>query len=235
MAIADLGLVSDQWLSELLGRPAWKVSTPAALKGGEALKAVGNGFFFTRVPTVEVQELHRLEGLGFRVVDTTITLETADIRHYDVPNVQARFACSSDRLAVAGIASRAFSMSRLHLDPKIPKAIADRSRAAWATNFFMGTRGDAMVIAETDGRIGAFLLALGPTNGVVTIDLMAVEASVRRRGLGAACVRFAATNINGCERLRVGTQVANVASLHFYEALGFRAVSSHYVLHLHRD
>jgi ribosomal protein S18 acetylase RimI-like enzyme len=83
------------------------------------------------------------------------------------------------------------------------------------------------------GIASAFLLAIGPARGIAVIDLIAVDASARRQGFGAACVHFLAS-MEGVTRLRVGTQAANIGSLRFYEALGFRMVASHYVLHLHR-
>src|SRR5262249_52847692 len=146
----------------------------------------------------------------------------------------SRFASPWVRPAVAAIATSSFEWSRLHLDPLIPKETADRSRRDWASNFFAGKRGDAMVVAEHDGAPAAFLLAKGPAGGTLTIDLIAVRPSFRHLGFGASCIRFAASRIAGTQSLRVGTQAANVGSLRFYESLGFRTVASHYVLHLHR-
>ena len=225
---------ADRWLSHLLGRPAWKVDAEAA-DLANLLHATGPGFFYTRVAAEDLAAVHRFEDCGFRIVDTTITLESPikPLQADDLPGV--RFAAQADSAAVAAIAASSFEWSRLHLDPQIPKAVADRSRAEWATNFFAGKRGDAMVVAEDRGEPAAFLLLVGPAAGVLTIDLIAVRRASWRRGLGAACIRFAASNVAGAERLRVGTQAANVGSLRFYESLGFRVVASHYVLHLHRS
>ena len=237
MANADAaGMRADHWLSDVLGRPAWKVEPNIS----DPANAVGDvcaipSFFFTRIPSDDVQRVKRFEDAGFRVVDVTITLETAARPLCMDGRAGARFATSADRMAIVDIASSSFESSRLHLDPLIPKAAADRSRAEWASNFFSGRRGDAMVVAEDAGETAAFLLLIGPAAGVLTIDLIAVRRMSRRLGLGAACIRFAASQVAGTERLRVGTQAANVGSLRFYEALGFRVISSHYVLHLHRN
>jgi ribosomal protein S18 acetylase RimI-like enzyme len=135
---------------------------------------------------------------------------------------------------VVALAAGSFEWSRLHLDPAIPNEVADRSRAEWVANFFTAQRGDVLLVAENEGLPAAFLLGIGPKDGILTIDLVAVSPGARRRGLGTACVAFAGSQIAGVERLRVGTQAANVSSLRFYEQLGFRTIATHYVLHLHR-
>jgi len=232
---APAGLSADPWLSSVLGRPAWKVDAnlPDVVSVLSKVSS-GRGFFYTRVPTNDVVTLKRLQDAGFRVIDTTITLEATRDSVAGAAPKNVRFAVPEDRAAVAAVAGSSFEWSRLHLDPAIPTTLADRSRIDWASNFFLGQRGDAMVVAEDSGEIAAFLQLLGPTAGILTIDLIAVRRSSRRLGLGAACISFAAQNIVGTDRLRVGTQVANVGSLRFYEHLGFSVAASEYVLHLHR-
>jgi ribosomal protein S18 acetylase RimI-like enzyme len=131
------------------------------------------------------------------------------------------------------LAANSFDHSRLHLDPAIPRAVADRSRAEWAGNFFAGRHGDHMIVGESDGALAGFAQLLGPSDGVLTIDLIGVAPPFRRRGIAHTLIA-ASANIAGTQTLRVGTQIANTPSLRLYETLGFRVVESHYVLHYHR-
>lgn len=230
-AIASNGIVQDRWLSDILDRPAWRVDSLIPDPAG-AVRQSG-GFYYTRIPTGDVARLHAFEDAGFHVVDTAITLEAKTSTLVPSDPAIARFAQPSDRAAVAAIAGSAFESSRLHLDPAIPNALADRSRAEWAGNFFAGTRGNAMVVADHNGEAAAFLLLTGPIDDTLTIDLIGVRRDARRRGLGAGCIHFAAGAI-ASQRIRVGTQAANIPSLSLYESLGFHTVASDYVLHLHR-
>jgi ribosomal protein S18 acetylase RimI-like enzyme len=230
----SVAVTADRWLSDLLDKPAWKVDAGTADPAAVVARA-GFGFFFTRVPADDVSTVHRFEGAGFRVVDTTVTLEAPAAELASVgPWPGVRQARPSDREAVAKLASKSFHWSRLHLDPAVRNAVADRSRAEWVSNFFIGARGDALVVADHGPDLAAFLLLLGPADGILTIDLIAVDRDRRRHGLGAACIGFAAGHFAQGQTLRVATQAANVGSLRFYESLGFRTVSSQYVLHLHR-
>jgi ribosomal protein S18 acetylase RimI-like enzyme len=119
----------------------------------------------------------------------------------------------------------------------MPTLIANKIKASWASNFFDGARGDAMVIAEAEGHIVGFLQLLRARAGALTIDLIAVAGEHARRGMASAMIDFAWRNgIGDGERpslLRVGTQAANIGSCRLYESLGFRMCASAVVLHHH--
>jgi ribosomal protein S18 acetylase RimI-like enzyme len=66
------------------------------------------------------------------------------------------------------------------------------------------------------------------------IDLIGVDTSAQRRGVGRALVRaFIDRYHDRADALLVGTQIANVAALSLYHQLGFSIVRSQYVFHLH--
>ena len=234
-------LVEDKWFGNLVGRESWHLiiyddgldkAAVSKLRFLQDKKV----FIYTKIPTTDVISLHLLEGLGLRVIDTNISLE-CPVGALNTPTNNCglvRFSTQADREAVMGLARRSFSHSRLHLDPEIPAEIADRSRAEWVGSFFFGDRGDYMVIAETEGIQTGFLQLIGPQAGKLVIDLIAVDPAFRRRGLAGAMIDFAANNCGETSILLVGTQVANVPSLRFYEGFGFRIVASSYVLHFHR-
>jgi GNAT superfamily N-acetyltransferase len=223
-----IALTPDRWLSDVMKRPVHRVSvTPGA---ADALDGP-HGFYYTRLLTDDVAALARLGGVGFGVVDTNITLER-DLNGIGETDVRVRAAAPSDRDAVMAIARNAFRYSRFHLDPSIPKALADDIKAQWAGNFFAGARGDHMLVAESGGGIAGFLQLIHAPDEALVIDLIAVVETARGRGLGGAMIRTA-ERLARRARMRVGTQVANMASLRFYENLAFRATTSSYVMHLH--
>jgi ribosomal protein S18 acetylase RimI-like enzyme len=174
------------------------------------------------------------QAAGFRVVDVSVTLETAGVPPVEPQDAsRVRFARPDDAGAVERVGREGFALSRFHLDPRIDRAAADEIKAQWAGNFFRGARGDYMVVAGPPGGATAFLQLLSGADGVLTIDLIAVAASHRRQGLAGAMIRFAAHHCAGVKRLRVGTQAANVDSLRLYQRLGFVVASTAYVLHCH--
>lgn len=237
-AVDRFRLASDPWLSGILGRPAWTV-VPGS--GGAAdlaeLSRPGPHFATAKVPAADTAGIDALQVFGFRVVDLALSLD-ADRVCAPQSGTPMRFARPADRAGVEAIAGSAFRFSRFHLDPHLPKALADKVKAAWAANWFLGGRGDGMVVAEdAQGAVAGFLQLLWAAEDCLVIDLIAVLPSSARKGLASAMIGFAQARGTGDlrrpRRMRVGTQAANTGSVRLYEALGFRLCDANYVLHHH--
>lgn len=223
---SEVSVASDAWLTRQLGIPA------SHLVGTDPTELpVDPSFIDARVPTSDLVVLNRLEDCGFRVIDTAVTLERPD-RDVGVGMEPASFAEPGDAEPVGRIAATALTQSRFHLDPLVPDTVACSLKAAWAGSFFSGDRGDWMVVARSAGAVVGFLQLLDRPDALV-IDLIATDRAHQGRGMGAAMVSFAAAHCGSAPALRVGTQAANIGSLRFYGSLGFRIVSTDYVLHRH--
>lgn len=228
----------DTWLTDLLERPAWNVRFDGT--GGSPLAALkadveARCFATAKAPAADTALVGELQAFGFRVVDMALTLETSLVIATD-PN-SARFAVPADRVAVETIAASAFRYSRFHLDPKVPASLAHEVKRAWAGNWFRGTRGDGMVVAEHPARSVAGFLQLLWHGDQLVIDLIAVRPASGRRGLARAMISFAQQHGTGDGRrprgMIVGTQAANVPSMRLYESAGFRLSDAKFVLHFH--
>ena len=232
----------DSWLTQTMGCAAYRVDPggvgdiiATSLNGRQFASAIqAPGFYYCKVETSRVAVCHQLESHGFRLVDSNISLE-AEVGQIDAKSSgSVRLASSEDRDAVMQVARTAFTQSRFHLDPGIPTAVANEIKAAWAGNYFAGSRGQFMVVAELHGEMAGFMQLLSHPEQGLTIDLIGVDTAARGKGLGRAMIAYALVACGSPTRLRVGTQAANVRSLRFYETLGFRVTASSFVFHLHR-
>ncbi|MDD1662940.1 MAG: GNAT family N-acetyltransferase, partial [Methanomicrobiales archaeon] len=137
------------------------------------------------------------------------------------------------------IAGSCFVHSRFHADPLIPKAFADTVKQKWIANSLSGKRGEGVFVAETGGRPVGFLAVTAAGDAgdrVRVIDLIGVDRGFQGRGAGSSLVAsFINDSAGACDRLRVGTQIANIPSLRLYEKFGFRIAGASYVLHAHVD
>ncbi len=169
-----------------------------------------------------------LEAAGFRCIETLVTLE----HRLDgaMPTDGAEIATAADRGACLEIARRAFTNDRLHSDPQVPDAIADRVRRAWIEND-LGGRTDANFVVRDDGAVAGFSLCLFDGD-VAVIDLIAVDAGKRNRGLGGRLVGSALAHYQGrVSSMRVGTQADNLPSLALYRRTGFAELGRHETFH----
>lgn len=218
----------DAWLGKRLGCPAWTVEN--AETAGELL-ASSPGFFQARVPTHDVARVGLLEGIGFRTIDVTVTLRRDSGLPLPARLLDVRDARPDDRDAVIAIAERDYNVSRFHLDPEIPDAVARTIKRDWTNNFFTGGRGDRMLVVEDGGELAGFELVLDTPEAAV-IDLIAVAAGARGRGVGSALVCALAESAPD-RAVQAGTQIANLPALRLYERLGFAVARTDYVLHRH--
>jgi ribosomal protein S18 acetylase RimI-like enzyme len=219
----------DIWLSAQLGRPSYRCE-----KGGaEALIEELDGqpsFAYARISCDDAEAAVAMQAAGFRVVDVNLGFTKAITKAS--PNAVIRDAAASEENAVANLAGQAYRFSRFHLDPGFSAKEAGKLKEAWVRNFFRGQRGDRLFVAEHDGKISGFLLALC-TDETCVIDLIAVDQDSRRRGLAADLIAAFENAFPRMKYISAGTQAANIPSVRLYEKLGFRLTSSQYLLHRH--
>jgi len=237
----EIPLNKDQWLSEMFGHDVLRLALngPRDEDDFDLCKDIRQHlerrpiFIYTKISVDAIRYIHGLEKVGFRLVDTSIIFEKKIVTDRTFcASTAIRFARGEDKAEVERIALRNFLYSRFHLDPKIPDEIANTVKANWATNFFTGTRGDAMVVSEHEGRLAGFLQLL--YHGAnITIDLIAVDQMYRRNHIASDMIDFAQRNLNGAKSIRVGTQVANLPSMALYEKTGFMIADAAYVFHYH--
>ncbi len=240
---------SDQWLAEIFGHPVFKVSLSdhsqaglpeEGLKGKLEKQAERPGFYYAKIPTARLEQVQALTALGFQVVDVNVTFERRPAKEPIAPvsqNVMVRDVLPADHEALLTMAYSCFDFSRFHLDPLISKETANLIKRNWVFNYILGKRGERLLVAEMEGKPVGFLCELSAAahgERINIIDLIGVDRAYQGRGAGRALVNFFThSSARSYQRLRVGTQVANIPSLRLYEACGFRVSQTTYVLHAH--
>ena len=244
---ANSNFVYDQWLAQLLQRDVYQLmvdddfikkcrqpSSPE-YRRLEELKAA-TVFMYAKVPVSTPVAVSFLEEHGFKLIDTNVTLEKPIVPTDKVTNrITMRFAVPADQEQIVEVARKSFTYSRFHLDSAFPPDIAEKTRAEWIKSYFMGNRGDTMVVALAGEVIIGFLLLIYGKEGWLTIDLIAVAETHRKIGIARDMIRYAESKCQGFSRIRVGTQLANLPSLRLYEGMGFKIAKSQYTFHYHHE
>ena len=224
-------------MEKILAVPTFVVKVPLKLDIIQFSRTGRKSFLYAKIDYSNHLDLRHLETLGFRVIETNVTLKQKSglefkIGSHQNPQYRIRLAQVGDRKDVEEIARKSFNLDRFHQDPKIDNFSADEIKKQWASNFFAGKRGDVLIVASRNNRTIAFLLLIfGKKENI--IDLIAVDPEHRKNGLAEKMIHFA-KSINGSQKkLFVGTQVSNTPSIRLYEKLGFNKINSQNVLHYH--
>jgi ribosomal protein S18 acetylase RimI-like enzyme len=229
---------SDAWLTEVMARPVFRVDgTGATDELAAHVSRQERGFYFVKVATDRIGDVHALARCGFDVIDTAVTFELTGDGHGGAEarrggaGIEVGECREVDAEAVLAIAGSAFRYSRFHLDPTIGVELANHVKREWIANYVKKLRGDALLVARHAGKPAGFLAAL-VSHGTAAIDLVAVATDAHGNGIGTALCAAFAQRYAGKPRV-VGTQVVNVPSIRMYTKLGYELARSQYVLHRH--
>jgi len=165
------------------------------------------------------------QAAGFVLRDVRMTLERCvdaadEARRTEAAGVAP--ATVQQHAALEAVALDAFEQTRFTVDPGFPP---DRCRELYAAFLRRGLDGapERVVLADP-GACGFVACRLDAAERTGAIELIAVAAEGRGRGLGGALVDAAlgAFAAAGLRRATVVTQAANVASQRMYQRAGFR-------------
>ena len=229
----DKKIVSDDWLSKQVGKPVYHLQDFLSSLEKKDLPE-NQMFIWSKISVDDIKKLTCLQKLGFYLVDTNIQLSLSEkiiLKH----SSNVRFAQSSDESEVRALARNSFKHNRFNNDPNISKEIACKIKEDWAGNFFSGKRGKWMVVIEKNSKLAGFLQLIDKNHDTVVIDLIAVDEKNRGKGLAKEMISYAYANcLKNNGTMKVGTQIANIASIELYLKLGFHINVASYVLHMHQ-
>ena len=237
-------IARDEWLSKQLGKTAYRVTITETLSEEDRIKLEewiddqsGSDFFmYSKVPTDDIESVKYVEKVGFNLIDTNVRFiqkKPTSEKGKKNDNVDIRFSIPDDTDAVVCIAHNNFMYDRFHIDPQFKNVTANKVKGKWVENFYLGRRGDHMVVGQVGIEIAGFLLLL-INDDTLIIDLIGVDVKWQGQGIASAMIQFAEKIIDHKEYM-VNTQIGNVTAIRLYEMLGFLISGSEYVFHFHAN
>lgn len=228
-----MDITEDFWLSKVIQKKAYKITSIYPSSAEPSMLKEKNIFSYAKLETTKITQSNLLSKWGFYLVDTNLQLK---LKNSDsVSNLEhtgCKFASQEHKEDVLKIASAAFKYSRFHLDPQFKSDVANRIKVEWCNSYFNGIRGKQMVIFQNQEKVLGFLLLLDQGEDRWVIDLVAVSPDAQKQQIGSKMISYALGNCS-IKSLTVGTQLANIASVNFYQNNGFILHNAQYVFHYH--
>jgi len=235
-------IVFDKWLSDILHKNTYKVVNGdfflemAKDEKNSLMRTINTDRFFlyAKVSVDSPAYINALEKQGFHLVDTNISFE----KKISFPGnmiccCNIKLATPKDEVQTVELANKSFKYSRFHLDSSFSNEVANNIKAEWVRSFFLGKRGDMLIVALINNTVVGFLLLIKEDERTLVVDLIAVDSDFRGSGIAKDMIAFSQIQFKDLNCIRVGTQLANKPSINLYENLFFRFVEANYVFHYH--
>ncbi|MBC6990715.1 GNAT family N-acetyltransferase [Hymenobacter sp. BT491] len=232
------------WDSEFLGFLVGRMhGTQVARQELEQLLAVarqqGYRLLYYSVAPDDDESAASASALGLLLADRKATFVQdidCEIDTLFPPAIEPVSTISTDVVALA-LQSGAFS--RFRRDPSFAAGTYERLYTRWIEQSVAGERArEVLVYRQADAVCGLITLspltAASAPNSCVSIDLLAVDAKVRRQSIGTQLLVAARqrAQVWGYGRLHVVTQLDNEAACRFYEYEGFHLEQVEHVYHV---
>ena len=245
-------LTPADWDSEILGLSCAKIEIYrhtdryhkdysdylVCLMDGLLAYADTQGYDFLSIRTDhDVRLFQCLARYNFSFIESQLTFNRS-LSKRDLPptlsSVETRLACEDDLEACQRIADAALTQSRYHSDPNIGCELGRRVKREWVKSNLSG-RARCYVACIDHQVVGFIHLRETPDEDASVIDLIAVDPSFQRRGVGKSLVNQAFMYywnvMAGHVNLHVSTQAQNISAVRFYERLGFLLIEAQNTFH----
>ena len=174
-----------------------------------------------RIPARSEKAADALLSDGWREIET---LETWSAVLHD--GLGIRRAAAGDMPAVEKIARQVFKHDRLHSDPAVDDAEADKFKAGLVRSAFAWPHKTVYVHGKP---IDGFLIVRFP-DGDMVIDLIGVKEESRGQDIARRLIQGART-LAGPHAITAGTQSTNEAAKRLYQSIGMKIVKRERTFH----
>ncbi|WJD88151.1 dTDP-4-amino-4,6-dideoxy-D-galactose acyltransferase [Serratia marcescens] len=225
------------WESEFFALDSAKLSFSSSAPALAEADLAAYTLVQAKVPAQHLALADGLADLGFRLVEGEVDLVLAlEHDHAVEPGSVAqtsRLATKADIPALRAAAAQAFTVSRFRT-PWYQPDDSGRFYALWIEKAVLGTFDHQCLLAlDEQGRPEGFV-SLRDIGGQETrIGLLAAFPGASGRGVGARLMMTAIAECRrqGMQRLRVATQIGNIAALRLYQRQGAVIESTAYWLY----
>jgi dTDP-4-amino-4,6-dideoxy-D-galactose acyltransferase len=122
--------------------------------------------------------------------------------------------------------------SRFRKDSRLKDRFVDMY-TTWISRSVSGEIADVVLVSKMQNEINGFITAQR-TGSICRVGLIAVDQMFRGRGIGGELLEAANSwcTKEGCNEIRVATQIENRGACRLYERNGYNRLSTKYIYHI---
>ncbi|MCV2231493.1 GNAT family N-acetyltransferase [Acholeplasma manati] len=193
-----------------------------------------------KINSTDLNAMYNFQKAGFYVVDCLVTYE------YDKNNakpISDEYSVSfkenvtqHEIVELASIARSVFKIDRFHSDPNLKTELADKYYYQWVINSFNGFS-DGAIVPVIDGKPVAFTTYKinNVSESTSTMVLSAVNPNYMGKGIYHNMIQKGTQYLlQFSSKIRVGTQVDNIAVQRTWQKIGYKMIDVKYILHYYK-
>ena len=221
----------DKWLTNQFGYNVFKISEFNSKDLVQIDKKNNKSFTYFKT-TNYIKNKVKLNKCNFNLIEKTILFYLKISKRYYFQD-NCRIAKKKDKNEIKEISKYSFLNSRFFQDTKIQKKIAYDVKKNWIESYFLGKRGNNILVYETKKIIHGFILLIYRKNELI-VDLIAVKKGSRGKEIGSKLIESSISLYKDLRYIYAGTQESNISSISFYKKNNFKIKRKGYTFHRHK-
>ena len=221
--------IKDKWLTEQFGYSVYNIKklNKNILKKIDS-KGKKN---FSYIKSEKKIRVNYVKQFNFNFTEKNVIYRLKIYNSY-VFNKNCRVANKKDKKSIVKLARNSFTNSRFFKDSQIKKKLAEKIKENWINNYFLGKRGNKIIVYESNNKILGFILLIRKKSDLI-IDLIAVDKKNKGMGIGSYLIGSSIYFFKQCKYVFAGTQENNIGALKFYKKNKFVIFKKGYTFHRH--
>lgn len=227
------GIAKLDWLFYPAVKDASPVMAKLLDKCIRYLRDKGVRFVSAHISGEDLLSLHLLEDKGFRYYQTTAYSISAWSESLCKPDPRVRLWCEADLASVIEIAKHnQFSRGHFYKDARFDRSLVDLMYEKWIRTSWK--KGDHVAVIEEGGKVaGYFAFVMDEDLSTATkyrygrMTSLAMDASIRSRGLGSSLFRSVMSLIGQME----GQYIASEHPVHNYASAKLHTKNMFHIAH----
>jgi L-amino acid N-acyltransferase YncA len=190
----------------------------------------------TTADAADYSKISFIQSLGFRYIDTTISLRYKNVQKLEFPLSDFE-VLPADKAALEGvveICSSSFSSGRYYADPRFPKHLADKRYQDWVTRAFSQESTQELFVTKVNDEVCGFMvLEARGTEGWLHLAAVLPKWQGKHIGLAVYAASMIYLQKKGVDLVHAKVSASNAPVFNLHTRLGARVYNSEILFHWH--
>ena len=190
----------------------------------------------TTADAADISKISFIQSLGFRYIDTTISLRYKNVQKLEFPSSDFEVlpADESTLEGIVEICGISFSSGRYYADIRFPKQLADKRYQDWVRRSFSQESSQELFVTKVNEKVcGFMILEAKGTEGWLHLAAVLPKWQGKHMGLAVYSSSLIYLQKQGVDLVHAKVSASNVPVFNLHTRLGAKVFNSDILFHWH--